>query len=112
MNRRYSGAKLKNFLRLSHLFETKYIHISDPRDRVDTGFQQSVRIKLVMESPTMCSTVIQLNETHTMKGEQEIVDMPKKPDMIYFGLMPHKLDPEVDIVHSGFQGCMNYLQVS
>ena len=60
----------------------------------------------------MCSTVIQLNETHTMKGEQEIVDMPKKPDMIYFGLMPHKLDPEVDIVHSGFQGCMNYLQVS
>ena len=47
-----------------------------------------------------------------MKGEQEIVDMPKKPDMIYFGLMPHKLDPEVDIVHSGFQGCMNYLQVS
>ena len=47
-----------------------------------------------------------------MKGEQEIVEMPKKPDMIYFGLMPHKLDPEVDIVHSGFQGCMNYLQVS
>ena len=84
----------------------------DPRDRVDTGFQQSVRIKLDMESPTMCSTVIQLNETHTMKGEQEIVEMPKKPDMIYFGLMPHKLDPEVDIVHSGFQGCMNYLQVS
>ena len=87
------------------------ILFSDPRDRVDSGFQQSVRIRLELESPTMCSTVIQLNDTHTMKGEQEIVDMPLQPDKIYFGLMPYKRDPEIDIVHSGFQGCMNYLQV-
>ena len=87
------------------------ILFSDPRDRVDTGFQQSVRIQLTLDSPTMCSTVIQLNDTHTMKGEQEIVDMPTKPDMIYFGLLPHKRDPEVDMVHTGFQGCMSQLQV-
>ena len=87
------------------------ILFSDPRDRVDTGFQQSVRIKLTLDSPTMCSTIIQLNDTHTMKGEQEIVDMPTKPSMIYFGLLPHKRDPEVDMVHTGFQGCMSQLQV-
>ena len=88
------------------------ILFSDPRDRVDTGYQQSIRIKLDMESETMCTTVIQLNETHTMKGEQEIVDMPKQPQLIYFGLMPHKRDlPELDIVNTGFQGCMNTLQI-
>lgn len=87
------------------------ILFSDPRDRVDTGYQQSVRIKLALDTPTMCSTMIQLNETHTMKGEQEIVEMPKQPEQIYFGLMPNKRDPEIDIVQSGFQGCMNYLQV-
>ncbi len=47
-----------------------------------------------------------------MRGEQELEAMPKRPDMIYFGLLPHKRDPEVDIVQSGFQGCMNYLEVS
>ncbi len=60
----------------------------------------------------MCSTMIQLNDTHTMRGDQELEAMPKRPDMIYFGLLPHKRDPEVDIVQSGFQGCMNYLEVS
>ena len=80
------------------------ILFSDPRERVDTGYQQSVRVKLDLESPNMCSTVIQLNDTHTMKGEQEIKDMPSKPSMIYFGLLPHKRDPEVDIVNTGFQG--------
>jgi hypothetical protein len=87
------------------------ILFSDPRDRVDTGFMQSVRITLELETPSICRTVIQLNDTHTMKGEQEIMAMPEKPDLIYFGLMPHKRDPAIDIVHSGFQGCMNYLQV-
>ena len=32
-------------------------------------------------------------------------------DLIYFGLMPHKRDPEVEIVNNGFQGCMKHLQV-
>ena len=45
-------------------------------------------------------------------GEQEIMDMPTKPEMIYFGLLPHKRDPEVDMVHTGFQGCMSHLQVA
>ena len=51
------------------------ILFSDPRDRVDTGFQQSIRIKLDLDiqnpnpdNPTTCSTVIQLNDTHTMSG--------------------------------------------
>ena len=39
------------------------------------------------------------------------MDMPTKPEMIYFGLLPHKRDPEVDMVHTGFQGCMSHLQV-
>ena len=42
---------------------------------------------------------------------QEINVMPQQPDMIYFGLMPHKRDPEVEVVNNGFQGCMKHLQV-
>jgi len=37
--------------------------------------------------------------------------MPQQPDLIYFGLMPHKRDPEVEVVSNGFQGCMKHLQV-
>jgi hypothetical protein len=37
--------------------------------------------------------------------------MPQQPDLIYFGLMPHKRDPEVEIVNNGFHGCMKHLQV-
>ena len=59
------------------------ILFSDPRDRVDTGFQQSIRIKLDLDiqnpnpdNPTLCSTVIQLNDTHTMSGKY-ILNFPK-----------------------------------
>ena len=61
------------------------ILFSDPRDRVDTGFQQSIRIKLDLDiqnpnpdNPTLCSTVIQLNDTHTMSGKYPIFKKLKK----------------------------------
>ena len=61
------------------------ILFSDPRDRVDTGFQQSIRIKLDLDiqnpnpdNPTLCSTVIQLNDTHTMSGKYSIFQKLKK----------------------------------
>jgi hypothetical protein len=44
-----------------------------------SSYQQSIRITLNLDDPTKCSTVIQLNETHTMKGEQEISVMPQQP---------------------------------
>ena len=91
---------------------TQVILFTDPRNRVDTGFHQNIKITLTVdEASLMCSTIIQLNQTHTMKGEQEIIVVPEQPKDIYFGLMPHKMDPQVSMIDSGFQGCMKQLQV-
>ena len=91
---------------------TQVILFTDPRNRVDTGFHQSIKITLTVdEASLMCSTIIQVNQTHTMKGEQEIIVVPEQPKDIYFGLMPNKMDPQVTIINSGFQGCMKQLQV-
>ena len=91
---------------------TQVILFTDPRNRVDNGFHQNIKITLTVdEASLMCSTIIQLNQTHTMKGEQEIIVVPTQPKDIYFGLMPHKMDPQVSMINSGFQGCMKQLQV-
>ena len=91
---------------------TQVILFTDPQHRVDNGYHQNIKITLTVdEASLMCSTIIQLNQTHTMKGEQEIIVVPEQPKDIYFGLMPHKMDPQVSIINSGFQGCMKQLQV-
>ena len=55
----------------------QHIVFSDPRLRVDNGFQQTVELVLSVERTTAddaadsrCVAVIHLNETHTMSGEQ------------------------------------------
>lgn len=94
------------------------IRFSDPR-RVDTGNRQNIDISLTVEANggtlgKKCVTVIHLNETHTMRGEQEVDDqVPERPRMIYFGQMPRTdgSGRDKEIPQEGFQGCMNQFQV-
>ena len=51
----------------------------------------------------MCSTVIHVNDTHTMRGQQEIEVVPHQPQTINFGLMPPNVDPQIPMTHAGFQ---------
>ena len=60
-----------------------------------------------------CVTVIHLNETHTMRGEQEVEAVPQRPRRIYFGQMPRSsVNIDREIPTEGFRGCMHHFQVS
>ncbi|XP_040572701.1 protein eyes shut [Lepeophtheirus salmonis] len=87
------------------------ILFSDPRHRVDTGYLQRLSINITIFD-TICSTSIQLNETRTMSGDQQIDSLPQIPDMLYMGLVPHKKELGNGIINVGFQGCMKHLQLN
>ena len=59
----------------------------------------------------MCSTVIHVNDTHTMRGQQEIEVVPQQPQTINFGLMPPNVDPQIPMTHAGFQ-VRQFFQIS
>ncbi len=98
------------------------IRFSDPR-RVDTGHLQTIDVSLTIEENggdigKKCVTVIHLNETHTMRGEQEVDAVPHRPRVIYFGQMPRMAvlsagaGRDVEMPQEGFQGCMKRFQVN
>ena len=79
---------------------------------MDTGYTQSLKVELAVDPDALkCSTVIHVNETHTMRGQQEIEVVPAQPATINFGLMPPNVDPQIPMTHAGFQGCMKQLQI-
>ena len=65
---------------------------------------QSLKVELSVDPEAlMCSTVIHVNDTHTMRGQQEIEVVPHQPQTINFGLMPPNVDPQIPMTHAGFQ---------
>ena len=52
------------------------------------------------EGDHTCRTEIQLNGTHTMRGEQETTFLPLLPEYIYIGGAPHDM-LHVRYYHSG-----------
>jgi len=54
-------------------------------------------------------TVIHLNDTHTMSGEQEVDAPPSQPSAVFFGQMPRAFR---DVANVGFKGCVSYFQLN
>ena len=68
---------------------------------------------MIVANTQKCVTVIHLNETHTMRGEQEVEAVPQRPRRIYFGQMPRSsVNIDREIPTEGFRGCMHHFQVS
>ena len=57
-----------------------------------------------------CETVIMVNGTHTMRGEQETTWVPHLPDLLYLGGAPRDMttftDSELSIPRQGLRGCI------
>ena len=60
--------------------------------------------------PHSCQTVIKLNGTHTMRGEQETHWLPQLPEYLYLGGAPHDMlmfhDTDLTIPKHGLRGCI------
>ena len=93
------------------------ITFSDPKHRVDTGevhtLEMIVSLNLDTEEsevPHTCNTVIKLNGTHTMRGEQETTWVPQLPEYLYLGGAPHDMlmfhDADLTIPAHGLRGCI------
>lgn len=90
----------------------QHILFSEPSQRVDTGYVQNLDLTLSILEDN-CVTEIKLNDTHTMRGEQELGSpMPNQPNIIYFGQMSKTHGVEEDVYYHGFQGCMKQLQIN
>lgn len=94
----------------------QHILFSDPRKKVDTGFLQTINLVLGVEKSTLknetkCMTLIKINDTVSMRGEQQIDSIPNKPSTIYFGQMVSDHDNNIDLDIIGFQGCMSDFKV-
>eukprot|EP00095_Tigriopus_kingsejongensis_P004554 maker-scaffold1671_size31647-snap-gene-0.7 protein:Tk04554 transcript:maker-scaffold1671_size31647-snap-gene-0.7-mRNA-1 annotation:"protein eyes shut" len=94
----------------------QHILFAEPSLRVDSGFVQNLEVTVSL-ADMKCVTVIRLNDTHAMRGEQEIeagTTVPDQPDVVYFGQMPtlsHTLEND-ELFVQGFQGCMKHLQIN
>ncbi|XP_059087709.1 protein eyes shut-like [Tigriopus californicus] len=90
----------------------QHILFSEPTQRVDTGYVQNLDLTLSILDDN-CVTEIKLNDTHTMRGEQELGSpTPNQPNIIYFGQMSKTHGVEEDVYFHGFQGCMKQLRIN
>ena len=67
------------------------ITFSDPQHRVDTGHLHRLALQVRLGHNNTCHTVIRLNGTHTMRGEQETTWVPHLPLYIYLGGAPRDM---------------------
>ena len=69
----------------------------------------------VEEAHLTCNTVIRLNGTHTMRGEQETYFVPSLPDYLYLGGVPYDTmvydDTDLRVPTGGFRGCIASLVI-
>ena len=67
-------------------------------------------VVLSQEVGHTCETVIRLNGTHTMRGEQETTWVPHLPDYLYLGGAPRDMlsftDSDLSIPTRGLRGCI------
>ena len=92
------------------------ITFSDPKHRVDTGDTHTLEMIVKLNSDNdeasvhTCLTVIMLNGTHTMRGEQETYWTPQLPEYLYMGGAPHDMlrftDDDLKIPAHGLRGCI------
>ena len=90
------------------------ITFSDPKHRVDNGNTHTLALMVLLNKDTehghTCRTVIKLNGTHTMRGEQETYWVPELPEYIYLGGAPHDMlifqDADMMIPSYGLRGCV------
>ena len=67
-------------------------------------------VLVVLSEGQSCETVIMLNGTHTMRGEQETTWVPHLPHYLYLGGAPRDMltftDSDLSIPTQGLRGCI------
>ena len=86
------------------------ITFSDPKHRVDTGEVHRLSLVVRLSQNQTCETVIMLNGTHTMRGEQETTWVPHLPQYLYLGGAPRDMttftDTDLILPSQGLRGCI------
>ena len=86
------------------------ITFSDPQHRVDSGHVHRLALQVRLGHNQTCHTVIRLNGTHTMRGEQETTWVPHLPLYIYLGGAPRDMltftDTDLTLPTKGLRGCI------
>ena len=86
------------------------ITFSDPKHRVDGGDIHRLEMVVRLTEGGTCQTVIMLNGTHTMRGEQETTWVAQLPDYLYLGGAPRDMlsftDTDLTIPSQGLRGCI------